>query len=146
MKRRDTSLAGKKKMPAFFGESPKTHKRVPRKPSYTDCLSQVTSGGGGALATKKSHNIEVAAEERTGGDLQANPLVIHTLREVKAMITTLMKLVQLFHASFNIGRGRADSRNSMETARRENCDNFQSSPMLFLSHCRIRILTISFLS
>ena len=106
-------------MPAFFGESPKTHKRVPRKPSCTDCLSQVTSGGGGALAAKKSHNIEVAAEERTGGDLQANPLAINTLREVKAMITTLMKQVQLATASVNIVRGKADRRNSMETARCE---------------------------
>ena len=135
VKRRDTSLARRKKMPPFFGESPKTHKWVQaaalprkgvtypnrglRKSSRTDCLSQVTSGGGGALATKKSHNIEVAAEQRTGGDSQANRLAIHTIRQEKAMIRTLKKLMRLAPASGNIGRGRADSRNSMETARCE---------------------------
>ena len=67
----------------------------------------------------KSRNIEVAAEQRTGGDSQANRLAIHTIREVKATIRTLKKLVQLVPASVNIGRGRADSRNSMETARCE---------------------------
>ena len=135
VKRRDTSQARRKKMPTFCGESPKTHKwvqaaalprkgvtypnRCLRKSSRTDCLSQVTSGGGDALAAKKSHNIEVAAEQRTGGDSQANRFGIHTLREVKATIRTLKKLVQLFHSSVNIVRGRADRRNSMETARCE---------------------------
>ena len=51
--------------------------------------------------------------------MQANRFGIHTLREVTATISTLKKLVQLFHASFNIVRGKADRRNSMETARRE---------------------------
>ena len=119
-RQRDTSSQSRRqKMPPFFGERPKTHKWVPRKPSHTDCLSQVISGGGDALAAKNSHNIKVAAEERTGGDLQANPLAINTLREVKAMITTLMKQVQLAPASVNIVRGKADRRNSMETARCE---------------------------
>ena len=83
-RQRDTSSQSRRqKMPPFFGERPKTHKWVPRKPSHTDCLSQVISGGGDALAAKKSHNIKVAAEERTGGDSQANPLAINTLGEVK---------------------------------------------------------------
>ena len=130
-RQRDTSSQSqRKKMPPFFGESPKTHKWVqaaalPRKGvtypirSRTDCLSQVTSGCGGALVTRTSHDIEVAAEERTGGDSQANRLAIYTIREVKAMIRTLKKLVQLVPASVNIERGGADSRNSMETARCE---------------------------
>ena len=121
VKRRDTSLARRRMVSSFFGESPKTHKWVQaaalprkgvtypnrglRKSSRTDCLSQVTSGGGDALAAKKSHNIEVAAEQRTGGDSQANRFGIHTLREVKATIRTLKKLVQLFHSSVNFGRG-----------------------------------------
>ena len=117
--RDSSSQSRRQKMPAFFGERPKTHKWVPRKPSHTDCLSQVISGGGDALAAKKSHNIKVAAEERTGGDSQANPLAINTLGEVKAMITTLMKQVQLAPASVNIGRGKADRRNSIDTARCE---------------------------
>ena len=58
------------------------------------------------LLRLRNRNIEVAAEGRTGGDLQANRFGIHTLREVTATISTLKKLVQLFHASFNIVRRR----------------------------------------
>ena len=72
-----------------------------------------------ALAAGTSHDIEVEAEGRTGGDSQANRLAMHTLREVKEMIRTLKKLMRLAPASFNIEREMADSRNSMETARCE---------------------------
>ena len=72
-----------------------------------------------ALAAGTSHDIEVAAEGRTGGDSQANRFGMHTLRQEKAMIRTLKKLMRLAPASFNIEREMADSRNSMETARCE---------------------------
>ena len=68
------------------------------------------------FAAEKSHNIDVAAEEKTGGDSEANRLAIHTVREVKAMIRTLQKQTQIAPASVNIGRERADRQNSIESA------------------------------
>ena len=118
-------------MSPFFGESPKGPGSSPssEKRDVSNPLPEETfahglslagaSGCGGALAAGTSHDIEVAAEGRTGGDLQANRFGIHTLREVKEMIRTLKKLMRLAPASVNIERGRADRRNSMETARCE---------------------------
>ena len=118
-------------MSPFFGESPKgpgtcssSERRDVSNPLPEETFAHGLSHAGHQRWWRRSCGYEVSqhrccGRRRTGGDLQANRFGIHTLREVKEMIRTLKKLMRLAPASLNIGRGRADRRNSMETARCE---------------------------